>query len=213
MISVRVTFQNGDIKFLSESYPYNENYFILNNKITTAQEYTCIEEFMIAWRLISGDIFLEQGVGYYDAWNKRVDEHRRSKIARLDAIDVITMEVKEIDLSWKYEVDDTLHLSRKFFDIVKQRSMITSSQWLYSGDEWIGFPETEDMGRITKVAFYTRFITYIFSTTFLYRHHSIPSCYRGNEKFKKLMSHPDIMKIVLSNKDSCHRFTALPVDL
>ena len=210
---IRVTFENGDKRFLSEYNPFFDSRFQLHEKVTDGQVYNSLEEFRIVWRLINNSYFIEDGEEYYNAWRNINHEHDPEKIVKFETFDTFTLESEEFDINKKYHCEDTIYLSPQYFDILKQEPAISSSHYTFSGDEWVAFPKKEDMDRIDRVEFYYRFVSYLFQTMYLHRHYSVPSCYRYNVKYKKLMSHPDIIALYLAGGDSCHRFTALPMQI
>lgn len=210
MYIVRVILNNGDVRYINESYPYQvEHKFLLVNQLNKALLYTCKEEFLVAWKLINRK---------FRHWGKSEME---KDILSIQLMDEKTLCLETIDPDAEIEKirfkKTELFFNPKEFNRLKD-CFYASSHYCYDKDNnWVTFFKTEEeYDSIVKIDYYKRGLTSAISAVFLYRHpfrgrSIIPSCYRFYNGRQFMCFNQDILKLYLdSTIDECYRLPVYP---
>lgn len=128
------------------------------------------------------------------------------KTANFYTVSSKTLELKRFNVDEiELQLKNNLVFTNDVFSLLKECG-ITSSHWLYDKDDnWIAFPEKDDLERVEKIKYLHRGLTTIIrdETTWKDRYYNsiVHNQFKKNQK--KLMHNPTIQQLKLLDVDSC----------
>lgn len=187
----------GKEKYVKEGNPYQSDRGInLVNNFTEGTKYKSIYDFLCAIKFLEG---------------KKYD---LSLFENITLINIKTLEESVYPNNFKVNNEDIsrdLYVDEKDFELLK-RCWYGSSHWLYIDDKWIAFENETENKQINKIKYYKRGLSENISMLFTYRNHGLPGCYSFFNNRKSLLQNEEMVKIALSNLDSCEIFNVYKKD-